>query len=97
MTDEAVQRAAQSMVPNPIYSGNPIYEEIVDSTKLKSLTRTGYNESHPRDDGYVGIVEESVKMVNGFAIPEESKCVGDKYATFPVSVYPPCSIHDIVL
>lgn len=80
-TDEAVQRAAQAMVPNPIYSGNPIYEEIVDSLMLKSLR----NENASRDEGYVAISADAVKNVNRFPLPEESTLVEDKYATFPVS------------
>jgi hypothetical protein len=85
-TDEAVQRAAQAMVPNPIYSGNPIYEEIVDSTKLKSLRNgAGVSETSSRDEGYVAISADAVKNVNWFPLPEESKMVEDKYATFPVS------------
>lgn len=77
------------MVPNPIYSGNPIYEEIFDSAKPKSLMVSMEKcAAHPRDDGYVGIsTEAAVKMVESYPIPEESKLVGDKYATFPVSIY----------
>lgn len=82
-----MQRAAQAMVPNPIYSGNPIYEEICDSTMLKSL-RNGVGvsaETTSRDEGYVAISADAVKNVNWFPVPEESKMVEDKYATFPVS------------
>lgn len=85
-TDEAVQRAAQAMVPNPIYSGNPIYEEIVDSSMLKSLRNgVGVSETTSRDEGYVAISADAVKNVSWFPLPEESKLVEDKYATFPVS------------
>ena len=74
------------MVPNPIYSGNPIYEEIVDLSILKSL-RNGIrvSETTSRDEGYVAISADAVKNVNWFPPPEESKLVEDKYATFPVS------------
>lgn len=91
-TDEAVQRAAQAMVLNPIYSGSPIYEEIVDAKMLKSLKRKDKEakaaaEAPPgRDDGYVHISPEAAeKMLTAYPVPEESKLVGDKYATIPVS------------
>ena len=73
------------MVPNPIYSGSPIYEEIVDAKNLKSLTK-GHVEGGWRDEGYVEISADAVeKMVSTFPIPEENKLVGDKYATISVS------------
>ena len=90
-TDEAVQRAAQAMVPNPIYSGSPVYEEIVDAKMLKSLKRkekkAGAIAHVPgRDEGYVEISPEAaVRMMSAFPIPEESKLVNDKYATISVS------------
>ena len=86
-TDEAVQRAAQAMVPNPIYSGNPIYEEIPDSSyMLKSLrNEVEVPEVMPRDEGYVAISADAIKNMTSFPLPEESKLVNDKYAAFPVS------------
>ena len=84
MRPYSVQRAAQAMVPNPIYSGNPIYEEIPDSSyMLKSLrNEVEVPEVMPRDEGYVAI---SADAVTSFPLPEESKLVNDKYAAFPVS------------
>ena len=85
-TDEAVQRAAQAMIPNPIYSGNPIYEEIADAKMLKSLKKVGVSEAPQRDGGYVELsADAAVRMVSAYPIPEESKLVVDKYATITVS------------
>lgn len=72
------------MVPNPIYSGNPIYEEIPDPKMLKSL-KNGELESQSRDEGYVEISANAVKLLTAYPPPEESKLVNDKYATLPVS------------
>ena len=82
-----MQRAAQAMVPNPIYSGNPIYEEIVDSSQMLKSLRNGVvaSEATLKDEGYVAISADAVKYVSSFPLPEESKLVEDKYTTFPVS------------
>lgn len=75
------------MVPNPIYSGNPIYEEIVDSSYMLKSLRNGVkaSEATSKDEGYVALSADAVKYVGSFPLPEESKLVQDKYTTFPVS------------
>ena len=79
------------MVPNPIYSGSPVYEEIADAKMLKSLKRKekeaeALAQAPVWDDGYVEISPEAAeRMMLAFPIPEESKLVDDKYATIPVS------------
>jgi hypothetical protein len=83
-TDEAVQRAAEAMVTNPLYSGYPIYEEIDSAYMLGSL-RNGVPEATAKDDGYVAISTDAVKYMSNFPLPEEGKVVQDKYETFPVS------------
>ena len=89
-TDEAVQRAAQAMVPNPIYSGSPVYEEIVDAKMLKSLKRKeketeALAQVPVRDEGYIELSSEAaVRMLSAFPMPEENKLVDDKYATILV-------------
>jgi hypothetical protein len=89
-TDEAVQRAAEAMVTNPLYSGYPIYEEIDSAYMLGSLRNTyGVPEATAKDDGYVAISTDAVKYVsNIFHYLKRAKCmVQDKYETFPVSHY----------
>lgn len=86
-TDEAVQRATEAMVPNPLYSGYPIYEEIIDSTYTMNSWRNGVSEATSKDEGYVAISADAVKYVSSFPLPEESKLVQDKYTTFPVSTH----------
>ena len=83
-TDEAVQRATEAMVSNPLYSGYPIYEEIDSVYMLNSLTN-GVSETISKDEGYVAISTDAVKYVSNFPLPDESKLVQDKYETFPVS------------
>ena len=84
-TDEAVQRATEAMVSNPLYSGYPIYEEIDSVYMLNSLTN-GVSEATSKDEGYVAISTDAVKYVSNFPLPDsESKLVQDKYETFPVS------------
>ena len=89
--DEAIQRAAQAMVPNPLYSGSPVYEEIVDAKMLKSLKNKekeaeALAQVPVRDEGYVELsAEAAMRILSAFPIPEESKLVDDKYATIPVS------------
>lgn len=83
-TDEAVQRAALAMIPNPIYSGNPIYDEIADPKLLKFL-QSEKSESQSRDECYVEISSQATNMC---ATPQpglESKLVRDKCTTYPVS------------
>ena len=84
-TDEAVQRATEAMVPNPLYSGYPIYEEIIDSAYTMNSWRNGVPETTSKDEGYVAISADAVKYVSTFPLPEDSKMVQDKYTTFPVS------------
>lgn len=83
-TDEAVQRATEAMVSNPLYSGYPIYEEIDSVYMLNSLTN-GVSEAISKDEGYVAISTDAVKYVSNFPLSDESKLVQDKYETFPVS------------
>ena len=83
-TDVALQRATEAMVPNPLYSGYPIYEEIDSAYMLNSLSN-GVSEATSKDEGYVAISTDGVKYVSSFPLPEESKLVQDKYETFPVS------------
>lgn len=84
-TDEAVQRAAEAMVPNPIYSGSPIYEEIFDSTYLLRSIRNGVgmSEAIPLDDYGV----KSADAANSYPSQDESKLMGEKFANFTVSSY----------
>lgn len=84
-TDEAVQRATEAMVPNPLYSGYPIYEEIIDSAYMLNSLRNGVSEATSKDEGYVAISTDTVKYVSSFPLPEESKLIQDEYETFPVS------------
>lgn len=81
-TDEAVHRAALAMVPNPIYSGNPIYDEIADPKLLKFL-RNKNSEPQSRDEGYVEISSQAMNTLG--ATNCESKLVRDKCTTLPVS------------
>ena len=74
------------MVPNPIYSGNPIYDEIADPKLLKFLWSKD-SEPQSRDEGYIEISGDSASNVG--ATPQldaASKLVGDKYTTLPVSL-----------
>ena len=61
------------MVPNPIYSGNPIYDEIVDPSLLKFL-RKGSSEPQSRDKGYVEIAgNPASKAFGASALPDHNK------------------------
>ena len=84
-TGEAVQRATLAMIPNPIYSGNPIYDEIADPKLLKFL-RSRDSEPQSRDEGYVEISSPGTNMVGAALQPNlEGKLVSDKCTTLPVS------------
>ena len=84
-TDEAVQRAALAMVPNPIYSGNPIYDEIADIKFLRST----YLESQSKDEGYVEISNHATNVTFGDNQEVESKSIRDKCRPLPVSTISP--------
>lgn len=84
-TDEAVQRAALAMIPNPIYSGNPIYDEIADPKLLKFL-RSKDSEPQSRDEGYVEISSQATNMLGAALQPNSgTKLVRDKCTTLTVS------------
>ena len=84
-TDEAVQRAALAMIPNPIYSGNPIYDEIADPKLLKFL-RSKDSEPQSRDEGYVEISSQATNMLGAALQPNlGTKLVRDKCTTLSVS------------
>ena len=73
------------MVPNPIYSGNPIYDEIADPKLLKFLWSKD-SEAQSRNEGYVEISGDSASNLH--ATPQldaATKLVRDKYTTQPVS------------
>ncbi len=73
------------MIPNPIYSGNPIYDEIADPKLLKFL-RSKDSEPQSRDEGYVEISNQATNMF-GAALQTKlgNKLVGDKCTTLSVS------------
>ena len=84
-TDEAVQRAALAMIPNPIYSGNPIYDEIADPKLLKFLQNKD-SEPQSRDEGYMEISSQATNMFGGALQPNlGNKLVRDKSTTLSVS------------
>ena len=71
------------MVPNPIYMGNPIYEEIFDlSYKQHSLKKIN---GVPCSEDHASKSAEVVKGIDGSPLPDESKSISEKYANLPVS------------
>ena len=73
------------MIPNPIYSGSPIYDEIMDPSLLKFLTKNG-SEPQSRDEGYVEISGNPARKAFGTSqLPDDGKLLGDKLATMQVS------------
>lgn len=73
------------MIPNPIYSGNPIYDEIADPKLLKFL-RSKDSEPQSRDEGYVEISSQATNTLDSaLQLTLESKLVKDKCTTLPVS------------
>ena len=73
------------MIPNPIYSGSPIYDEIMDPSLLKFLKKKG-SEPQSRDEGYVEISGNPAGKPFGTSqLPDDGKLLSDKLATMPVS------------
>ena len=75
------------MVPNPIYSGNPIYDEIADPRLLKFLNNcnSDHSDSQSRDEAYVEISGNPPSMLGSFPPPDMNKVMNDKRLAFAVS------------
>ena len=85
-SDEALQRATLAMVPNPIYSGSPIYDEIVDPSLLKFLKKNS-SEPQSRDEGYIEISANPARNGLGASqLPSDGKVLNDKLATMQVNL-----------
>lgn len=72
------------MVPNPIYSGNPIYDEIADPSLLKFLKKSD-SGSQSRDESYVEIAGNPVSAFRALPPSDMNKLVNNKQATISVS------------
>ena len=84
-SDVALQRATLAMVPNPIYSGNPIYDEIADPKLLMFLNNSNHSGCQSRDESYVEISDNPASMLGAFPPPDMTKMMDDNRKPFVVS------------